>query len=234
MSDLFKEIDEAVRRDKTAKFWKDNGAYFLGGAVMLVLFTGAFTAWNGWKLKQNTAQTNLLVSALSTPFPATALDLAAGSLTGGHKSVAWLHQASALITDEKPEDALAVLKKIQADGSTPALWRDLATLLAARLSFEGEATEDDAKALYASLAPLLDKNNPWQAQAHMQAAMIAAEGMNDHAAALKHLGALLQDTSLPSSLHERARALDHLYGLKAAQEKSDTKTDTTPLAESKG
>lgn len=230
MSDLLKEIDEAVRRDKTEKFWKENGAYFLGGAVLLVLFTGIFTAWNGWKLKQNTAQTNLLVSAMSTPFPATALDLAAGSLKGGHKALARLHQASALLQDKKTEDAMAALKQVQADSSAPSIWRDLATLMAARMSFDESAGEEQARALYDSLAPLLDKDNPWQAPARMQAAIIAADGMKDYATALKQLNIVLQDSTLPATLQERARTLDHLYGLKAAQNKSEN----TPLAESKG
>lgn len=229
MSDLLKEIDEAVRRDKAEKFWKENGVYFLGGAVALVLFTGIFTAWNGWKLKHNTAQTNLLVQALSTPFPATALDAASGALTGGHKAVARLHQAGALLQDEKTEEALAVLQHLRADSSTPAVWRDLATVMEVRLSFNDSTDAAQAKKLYDSLKPVLAAKNPWQAPAQLQAALIAADGMGDYNGALKHLAVILKDPASPASLQERARALDHLYGLKAARKKSDAKTgDTTP------
>lgn len=234
MSDLLKEIDEAVRRDKTTKFWKDNGAYFFGSAVALVLFTGIFTAWNGWKLKQNTAQTNLLVSALSTPFPATALDLASGSLTGGHKAVARLHQAGALIQDKKIEEALSALKALRTETSSPAIWRDLATLMEVRLSFEQTTAGVQTKSLYDSLMPILDKSNPWQAPAQLQAAIIAAEGMDDYAGALKHLRVILQDSTLPVSLQDRARALDHLYSLKAAEKKSGTAPETPKNSVSNG
>jgi hypothetical protein len=231
MSDLLQEIDEAVRRDKAEKFWKENKSYIIGGAVGLVLMTGIFTAWNSYTLKKNMDQTNLLVSALSTQYPATALQAASGSLKGGHKAVAELQRAGALINDKNPDEAIAVLQTLSQTSGAPAIWRDLATIMAVRMQFEKAADKAQAESLYATLKPVLNANNPWQAPAHLQAAIIAAEGLGDYAGALKHLNVLLNDEKLPAPMQERARALDHLYGLKAAEQKSDAVTD---VPESKG
>lgn len=232
MSDLLQEIDEAMKREKAAQFWKENGPYIIGGAVLLVAMTGVFTAWNAWKLKKNTEQTNLLVSALSTPFPETALEAATTSLKGEHRAAAELHRAAYLIQSNKNGDALAVLEALRKDGGAPALWRDLATLMAARLRFEKEADQVAAQDIVNSLKPLMKAGNTWQAQARIEAAIITADGLKDAKTALEYLNPLLQDTALPQSLKDRAQALDHLYGLRAAAEKQGDKT--TDLPESKG
>lgn len=232
MSDLLQEIDEAMKREKAAQFWKENGPYIIGGAVLLVAMTGIFTAWNSWQLKKNTAQTNLLVSALSSPFPETALDAAAASLKGEHKAAAELHRAAYLIQANKNGDALAVLDALRKDGGAPALWRDLATLMAARLRFEKEADQAAAQDIVTSLKPLMKAGNAWQAQARIEAAIITADGLKDARAALEYLNPLLQDAGLPQTLKDRAQALDHLYGLRAAAQKKDS--DKTDLPESKG
>src|SRR5580692_10167173 len=44
MSDIFREVDEDVRRDKAAEFWKKYQNYIIAAVVLVLLATG------GWRL----------------------------------------------------------------------------------------------------------------------------------------------------------------------------------------
>src|SRR3984957_19664423 len=45
MSDIFQEVDEEVRRDKAAEFWKKYQNLILAGAALIVLASGGFRYW---------------------------------------------------------------------------------------------------------------------------------------------------------------------------------------------
>jgi hypothetical protein len=47
MSDIFREVDEDVRRDKAAEFWKKYQNYIIAGAALIVL------AAAGWRFYEN-------------------------------------------------------------------------------------------------------------------------------------------------------------------------------------
>ncbi|MGZ9107217.1 MAG: tetratricopeptide repeat protein [Micavibrio sp.] len=232
MSDLLQDIDNAIKQEKAEKFWRENGPYMLGGALMLVVFTAAFTAWNSWQLKVNTRQTNLLVSAMETPYPETALAAAAQALDGKHKAMAQLQAAGHQAKGENPEAAIALYKTVAADNSAPSIWRDLATLMAVRLEWNPGLDQAKAQALYNDLKPLLSDNNPWHLHATLQAAMITGDSLGDYKTALGLLGGLLSNAATPQSLKDRARALDHLYAMKLSEKEPPVKAPAP--AEPKG
>ena len=45
MSDIFQEVDEEVRRDKAAEFWKEYQNLILAGAALIVLAAAGFRYW---------------------------------------------------------------------------------------------------------------------------------------------------------------------------------------------
>ncbi|MGA8585842.1 MAG: tetratricopeptide repeat protein, partial [Roseiarcus sp.] len=45
MSDIFHEVDEEVRRDKAAEFWKKYQSLVLAGAALIVLAAAGFRYW---------------------------------------------------------------------------------------------------------------------------------------------------------------------------------------------
>lgn len=223
MSDLLQDIDEALRRERAEKFWKENGPSLVIGIIALIVFTGAFAAWNAWSLKGNTAQTSLLINALQTEYAATALDAAAqGSLKGSHKAIALIQSAGLKVQDKKFDEAIADYRAVSTDRSAPALWRELALLGAITVEWDRGADEAKAKTLLSDIQPLLKKGGTWSAQAAVLAATIAGDGLKDYKTALKYLGPVLSDATTPASLMERARALDHLYALRNAGTEPET------------
>ncbi len=211
MSDLLQEVDDALRAEKMEKFWKENGPYVLGGAVLLVLFTGCFTAYNNWKMNRNTAQTAIIVAAMQDKKPETALEASIKDLKGEHKAMALLQIAGLKLQDGKPADALKLYQQVAADSSLPDLWRDLATMNAVRAQWTDKTDPATAKDLFDRIKPITEKSNPWHLQASVQAAMIAGDSLHDPKTAVQLLRAPLEDAQAPDSIKAKARMLDHLY-----------------------
>lgn len=228
MSDLLQEIDDALRAEKAEKFWKENGPYFLGGAVLLVLMTGIFTAYDTWKTNRNISQTSLIVHAMQTSAPEKALEESMQDLKGKHKAMAMLQVAGLKAQSGKAEEALKLYQEVAGDISLPSIWRDLATLTAVKTEWGKGVSEARAQDLFNQVKPLTAKDNPWHTQAAIQAAMIAGDNLHDPKTAVELLRGPLSDPNTPSSLKEKARSLDHLYlnissGHKAGTEKAEPK-----------
>src|SRR4051794_29214711 len=55
MADIFREIDEDVRRDRALDAWKKHGNKFIWLAILIVLATAGWTAYQRWQLSQSEA-----------------------------------------------------------------------------------------------------------------------------------------------------------------------------------
>ena len=49
MSDIIREVDEELRRERYMKLWERFGIYVVGAAILLV---AAVAAWRGWEWYQ--------------------------------------------------------------------------------------------------------------------------------------------------------------------------------------
>ena len=232
---LILEIDEALKREKTEKFLKEYGPYILAGAVLAVIFTGLISGYRSWENKISAQQTSQLMQAMTSEDQVKALEELAPSLRPGPRAIALMTAASNLMTQDKTTEAQAIFKKASADKALPAVYRDLATLNDVRLS--SGAKDADGKALLAQLQPLMGKGNPWRLHAHIEAALINANLLNDYATARTLLAPVVgaAEADAPPSLITRARALDQVFGQKVSTapkaEPTEKKTDATPEAE---
>jgi hypothetical protein len=52
MSDIFQEVDEAVRREKLEKLWKRYGNFVIAAAVVVLLAVGGWRGYQWWDAKQ--------------------------------------------------------------------------------------------------------------------------------------------------------------------------------------
>lgn len=215
MTDLLQEVDDALRREKAEKFWKENGPYVIGGAIFLVIMTGIFATWNNYQQKAHMRQTDTLLMALEAQDPLTALQTSTKDMKGGYKALAELQEAGMQVQAKKTDAAITLYNQLSADSGAPSIWRDLATLMAVRLQWNGQMDQTQAKAMFDRVKPLTEKANPWHLQADIQAAMIAGDSLKDTKTALALLADPINDATAPASLRDRARALDHLYGATA-------------------
>src|SRR5882672_9386706 len=65
VSDIFREIDEELRRDNLLKLWSRYGRYIIAAAVFVLIVAGAIVAWRDHQLSERHAQSTRYASALS-------------------------------------------------------------------------------------------------------------------------------------------------------------------------
>lgn len=213
------EIDEAIKRERTEKLFKEYGPYLLAGAVLAVLFTGIISGYRNWENRINATQTAQLIEAMAAEDKVKALEELAPRLRPGQRALAQMAAAGALIEAGQGVEAMKILDQSAADSDLAAIHRDLATLMAVRLSVsaQDEAAKTDPAALLGRLSPLMGKDNPWRWHARVEAALITAHMQNDFITARQHLAEVIKGGEVPPpSLLERARALDQVYSQKTS------------------
>lgn len=211
MTDIFDEVDEDLRRDRMAAFWKRWGGLVLAAAAIVVLATAAVTYWKRHQAAQRAEATAVLAQAVQAAAtdPKAAADRLAGYATkadGDHARLALLEEAAARAQAGDPVGAAALYDRVAQDGSADQLTRDGAALRAATLRFDQIAPADVIKALQ----PLAAPNAPFSSLARELIALATAKS-GDRAQAAKLFDELAKDQATPAGVAQRARELAQRY-----------------------
>lgn len=224
MADLIQDVDEALRRERMEKLWREHGGLILLGVSALVVGTGVFSVYKNYLSGQQTAQTEAFQAAQESPDPAAALESFAGQKSpGGLRALALLTAAGDLTGKGKIEEARKTYDSVAAeDGADPAL-RDYAAVMAARLAADaahpdGVSPDERLAALDAIIA---NKNSPWGASARLSAALLCAGPLKDIARARQYLAPIVEAANkkevsdIPLSLVQMAQQLDHVWDVES-------------------
>ncbi|HZS84092.1 MAG TPA: tetratricopeptide repeat protein [Stellaceae bacterium] len=205
MSDIFREIDEELRRDNLAKLWARYGNYVIGLAVVIVLATAAVVGWQKYEASRRHALSIRYAAALElaqkdeTAKAADAFAALAREASGGQAVLARLQEAMLRAKSGNTAAAIAAYKSLSQDGSIDPAYRDLATLLAAL----HELGTVEPKTVIAELEPLTRNGNPWRPSA-LEVTALAQLRAGDRAAALQIYKTLADDLTAPQALRQRA------------------------------
>ncbi len=212
MSDIFREVDEALQREKASKFWKEYGPTLVLAAIVVVTATAITTGYRSWDTWRNKQETAKLVVATENEDMAAAMEKAAADTRDGHKVVALLNAARAHADKKEFAKAAALYDQAAADGSAPSDLRDLATILYSRADLLAAGDKAaDYKAHIEKLLPVANnKNSAFQLQAKLDAALLYGDGLKDYTAALGLLKGFDAGNG-QDSLSEKATALKHVY-----------------------
>jgi len=213
VSDLFREIEEDLQRDRYKRLWAKYGNLVIAAAVALVVATAGWEGWKAYRLRQEQALGQRYASALAlaragnTAEAETDFAKLAADANAGYSALARLEEAALFAKTGKSADAIALYDKIAADGSVARPYRDLATLLSVMHASES----GDAAQLIARLEPLTAATSPWRYSAlELTAALVTRTG--DKARAEKLYAQLSDDANAPNGV--RARAAEMLAALK--------------------
>ena len=156
MSDIFQEVDEEVRRDKAAEFWKKYQNLIIGAAVLIVLATAGYRYYEDRRLAAAQAAGAAFQQALALDRDGkggeaeAAMAKLAADAPGGYRTLGRLADA-AFAAKSDPKGALAAYDALAADASIGPLFQDAARLRAALLRLDaGEV--DAAKPALEALA----------------------------------------------------------------------------------
>jgi hypothetical protein len=226
MSDIFREVDEEVRRDQALKLWQ---RYQIPVILLAVLIVAGST---GWRLYQNTRQqqaqeagaryeagVQLLRDGKTSEAEAAFADIIAHG-PAGYAMLARFKSANALAVSDRVA-AIRLYDAIALDAAVPAVMQDVAKLRAAMLAMDGNDRLDAKR----RLEPLTATGNAFRHVAREFLAVLALQD-DDYDSAGQWLDALVVDTQTPATLRQRAEVL---LGLVASGKPSAaTKTPAQP------
>jgi hypothetical protein len=204
VSDIFREIDEELRRDNLLKLWVRYRWHIVGGVVLALLIAGSIVAWRDHQASERRAEATRYASALSlarTGKEGDAAKLFAGisQQGGGYGVLAAFEQAELMARGGDRKGAIAAYDQLAASSTLDSEFRDLAVLLSVMQGFPDE----DSKTAIDRLQPLTANGNPWRASA---LEMIAAAKLKagDRGGALDIYKQIADDLSAPQQLRARA------------------------------
>ncbi len=203
MSDIFREVEEDVRRERLEKFWKSYGTWIIAFAVLVLAAVGAYEFWQRREDAARAKAGDAFTAAQRISDPgqaAPAFAKLADTSKGGYGLVARLSQANALYASGRPLDAINLYKQIaESDkGEVGAVAR-----LRAAWALSSSAPRADLEKL---LAPLDTPTSAWRPLAREILAFADYRGAKvKQASAAYH--ALADDAQAPDSLRVRARAM---------------------------
>ena len=199
MSDIFREIDEELRRDNLLKLWSRYGRYIVALAVLVLLIAGGIVAWRDHQLSERRAQSMRYSSALSLVREGKDADAAKvfGVIAqegGGYGTLAAFEAKSG---DRK--EAAAAYDRIAESGGLDPVFRQLATLLSVMQGL----SDADQHSVIDRLAPLTAPGNPWRSTA-LELTAAARLQAGDKSGALEVYKTLADDLAAPQGTRARA------------------------------
>lgn len=206
MSDIFREVEEEVRRERYAALWKKYGDVVIAIVALIIIGAAGYQLWRYYEAHarlnasdEYTAAEQLL-SANRTKEAATAFAHLADSAPGGYAAVARLQNADALASSGDTKDAISLYKKIAA-GDDPLL----AAVARLREAWLVVATTPRLQ-METMLAPLTAPTSPWHSMA--QEILAYSDYRTGHlAAAQKEYEKLAADDNAPIGIRQRASAM---------------------------
>jgi hypothetical protein len=206
LTDIFDEVEEEVRKARYEELWKKYGNYIVAFAVVAVLAVGGYRGWQYWQLERNREASNAFIAAqeLAQQGNLVAAESAFAKLAAdapsGYATVAKFTEAAVLLTENKREAALVILRDLFDTNDT--VLASVARLQAAWV----EADTASKAHLQSTLGPLLEPDNAFRfAATEVLAYADLRFGARDQAMAA--FDRLSKDRAAPEGLRERAGAI---------------------------
>jgi hypothetical protein len=203
VSDIFREIDEELRRDNLLKIWSRYGRYIVALAVFVLVIAGGVVAWHDHQRSERRAQSTRYASVLSLvregkDAEAAKVFSAIAGERGGYATLASFEEAELMAKSGDRKGAVAAYDRIASSDLDPA-FRQLAVLLSVMYGMP----EADPQAAIERLAPMRAAGNPWRPTA-LELTAIARLQSGDKNGALELYKSLADDLAAPQGLRARA------------------------------
>lgn len=206
MSDIFREVEEEVRREQYEQLWKKYGDYIIAAVAFLVIGVAAFQLWRYYDARQRARASDEYQAAEALLDSRKPVDAAADfarlskDAPSGYAQISQLQAADALLAAGKKKEAVAVYKQIE--GSSDTILSAVARI---RI---GWAIVEDAPRLELEtlLAPLTDPTSGWKSVAR-EILAYSDYHMGATKQALAAYESLAGDKDAPMGVRQRADAM---------------------------
>jgi hypothetical protein len=207
VSDIFREVDEEVRREQLKKLWDRYGNYVVAAAILLVAAVAAWRAYMWWEAKK-AAETGAAFEAATTLAEAgkrgeaeAAFAKIAADGTAGYRHLARMREAAEFAQSDA-KAAIAAYDQIAADRAVGPVLQDLAALRAAALLIDTGALDEARR----RLEPLAANDRTFRHTAR-EFLVLAAWRAGDTAAAKRWFDLITTDAQTPAATRSRVEML---------------------------
>lgn len=211
MTDLFREVEEDLRREQFSKLWEKYGTWVLGLAVAIVLVAAAIVGWRAWVHSQRveaSAAFSAAVKENADKAPAEAAEAyaaLAARVGGGYETLALLREADRRLAADDKAGARTIYEQVSNDGGVPPIIRGLAAIKAGLLVVDGASYED----MKARMAPYTPDDSPWQGYA-LELVALSAMKAEEWQAADTGVKEIIANPLTPPGLRDRAHVMQAL------------------------
>jgi len=203
MSDIFREVDEDVRRDRFEQLWKQYGNLVVAVALLAVAAAAGWQLYGHFRLKAEeraSAKFQTALEASESGRTAEADSLLANVVKKGPAGYALLarFRVAAETGARDPAAGVKLYDALAADSSLGSALQGLAQLRAALLLADSQPAAELAK----RLDPLTAASSPWRNLAR-EILGLAELKANDYDAAGRHFDEIVTDPETPAALRQR-------------------------------
>lgn len=204
VSDIFREIDEELRRDNLLKLWQRYYRYIIGAVVLALLIAGGIVAWRNHQLSLRQAQSVRYEAALSLlregkDAEAAKIFASVGDESGSYGQLAAFEAADLAAKSGDRKAAIAAYDTLAASSDVAPELRDVATLLSVMNGF----ADSQPQTVIDRLKPLTENGSPWRSTA-LELTAAAKLKADDKAGALEIYKKLADDLAAPEGVRARA------------------------------
>jgi hypothetical protein len=206
VTDIFREVDEDVRRERLKQVWDRYSGLILAVALAIVLGVGGWRGYQWWQAKQAAEAGSVFESAVSLAAQGKHEEAEAAFSTiatkGGAYAVLAQLRAAAELAQHNRGNAVKVYDEVAQNGGAPKTLRDLANVRAGLLLVDTESYD----AMRQRLEPLTNDNGAFRHTARELLALTAWR-TGDKTAARQWIDAILNDAATPAGTRARTEML---------------------------
>ncbi len=208
MTDIFREVEEDIRRDQMKRLWDRFGPYVIGLAVLIVVATAGYRGWEYWQKSRAETSGDSFMAALDLSdagkheeaIAAYQKLIADGS--GAYPMLSRFRIATEKAASGDKTGAVADFDAIAGDSSVPADLQTLARLRAALLLTDTASFAD----LQQRIGDLAETGSLWR-QSAREVLGLAAWRSGDFVAARKYFTEIVNDQDSSSQLRQRSQLM---------------------------
>jgi hypothetical protein len=204
VSDIFREVEEDVRRERFEKLWKAYGNYAIGALVLLFAGIAGWQVWERHAAQERAKYSDQFVAAQRITNPQTAASAFADiarTAPSGYAQLARLSEAGAMMSSGQIAPAIDLYKQLANNDKGP-----IGSV--ARLRAAWAMADTASRTELADLVKPLDQaGSPWRQNAQEVLAYADYRAMDKKGAQAKY-AILAADPESPDSLRRRAQAMN--------------------------
>jgi len=212
VADIFREVDEDVRKERYVKLWRTYGRYAIGFAVVVAFIVVGISGWDQYRQSTNEAESERFANAVSMFNSGNYADAIekfsqlGSEANSGYRELSLFRDAASRIAAGNRDEAIAIYDEIASDSGNRKEFRDLSRLLAVMNILESPDLIVGFGDISARLESLDEVGSPWHYSARELSALIKLVD-NDRNGALEYFAAIRDDIYAPPALRARSTEL---------------------------